>query len=96
MANELREKTINGFFWQLGQKISCQLISFGISVVLARLLSPNDYGVVAICSMFLMLVGIIIDGGLGTALIQKKVLLSAKSQRLITPLSAMPTNRYCG
>lgn len=72
MANELREKTINGFFWQLGQKISCQLISFGISVVLARLLSPNDYGVVAICSMFLMLVGIIIDGGLGTALIQKK------------------------
>lgn len=72
MANELREKTINGFFWQLGQKISCQLISFGISVVLARLLSPNDYGVVAICSMFLMLVDIIIDGGLGTALIQKK------------------------
>lgn len=68
----IRDKTITGFFWQLLQKTSCQLIGFGVSVMLARLLSPGEYGVVAICSMFLVFVGIFIEGGLGTALIQMK------------------------
>lgn len=74
MANSenIKSKTISGFFWKLSQKVLCQVVSFGISVVLARILLPSDYGVVAICSMFLILTGIFIDGGLGTALIQKK------------------------
>lgn len=72
VENSLKNKTVNGFFWQLAQRVSCQLISFGISVILARLLAPNDYGIVAICSMLLVLIGLLIDGGLGTALIQKK------------------------
>ena len=70
--NNIKGKTITGFFWQLSQKVLCQVVSFGISVVLARILLPSDYGVVAICSMFLILTGIFISGGLGTALIQKK------------------------
>lgn len=68
----IKGKTISGFFWQLSQKVLCQVVSFGISVVLARILLPSDYGVVAICSMFLILAGIFISGGLGTALVQKK------------------------
>lgn len=71
-SNNIRGKTISGFFWQLSQKVLCQVVSFGISVVLARILLPSDYGVVAICSMFLILTGIFISGGLGTALVQKK------------------------
>ena len=70
--NNIKNKTVTGFFWQLSQKVLCQVVSFGISVVLARLLLPSDYGVVAICSMFLVLTGIFIGGGLGTALVQKK------------------------
>lgn len=71
-TKSIKHKTITGFFWQFLQKISCQAISFSVSVVLARLLRPDEYGVVAICSMFLILTGIFIEGGLGTALIQKK------------------------
>ena len=71
-ANNIKNKTITGFFWQLSQKVLCQIISFGISVVLARILLPDDYGVVAICSMFLLLTSTFISGGLSTALIQKK------------------------
>lgn len=70
--NNIKNKTVTGFFWQLSQKVLCQVVSFGISVVLARLLLPSDYGVIAICSMFLVLTGIFIGGGLGTALVQKK------------------------
>lgn len=62
--NNIKGKTITGFFWQLSQKVLCQVVSFGISVVLARILLPSDYGVVAICSMFLILTGIFISGGL--------------------------------
>ncbi len=71
-SDNIKGKTITGFFWQLSQKVLCQVVSFGISVVLARILLPSDYGVVAICSMFLILTGIFIGGGLGTALVQKK------------------------
>lgn len=74
-TKSIKHKTITGFFWQFLQKISCQAISFSVSVVLARLLRPDEYGVVAICSMFLILTGIFIEGGLGTALIQKKMLM---------------------
>lgn len=70
--SNIKNKTVTGFFWQLSQKVLCQVVSFGISVVQARLLLPSDYGVIAICSMFLVLTGIFIGGGLGTALVQKK------------------------
>ncbi len=58
--------------WQFSQKILLQLISFSVSVVLARLLMPEDYGIVAICGMIMVLIGILVDSGLGLSLIQKK------------------------
>lgn len=72
MDNSLKEKTINGMLWTFLQKFSGQLISFIISAILARILSPSDYGIVAIAGMFLILMSIFSDGGLGPALIQKK------------------------
>lgn len=71
-SDNLKSKTISGIFWQFLQKISNQSVSFIVSVVLARLLSPDDYGVVALAGMFTVLLGIFSDGGLGPALIQKK------------------------
>lgn len=59
-------------FWQFLQKTGAQLIGFVVSVILARLLVPEDYGVVALAGMFLVLMGVFSDGGLGQALIQKK------------------------
>ena len=72
MEENLKQKTINGMLWQFLQKISGQLISFIISVILARILSPSDYGLVALAGMFLVLMGIFSNGGLAPALIQKK------------------------
>ena len=58
--------------WKLLERISSQLVSFIISIVLARILMPDDYGVIAIILVFINLANVIIDGGLNTALIQKK------------------------
>lgn len=69
---ELKQKTISGLFWQFCQKGVGQLVSFGISVVLARLLMPEEFGVVALAGMFTQLLGLFIGCGMGTALIQKK------------------------
>lgn len=72
MEDNLKQKTINGMLWQFLQKVSGQLVSFVISVILARILAPTDYGLVALAGMFLGLLGIFSNGGLGPALIQQK------------------------
>lgn len=71
-TNELKDKTVSGMFWSFAQKISSQLVSFFITVVLARILTPDDYGIVALAGLFLVLMSVFSDGGLGQALIQKK------------------------
>lgn len=58
--------------WKLMERISSQLVSFVISIVLARILMPEDYGIIAITLVFINLANVIVDGGLNTALIQKK------------------------
>lgn len=70
--SDLKSKALSGLFWQMMQRTIMQLISFGVSVVLARMLMPEDFGVVALSGMFIILIGIFIDSGLGTALVQKK------------------------
>lgn len=72
MAEDLKQKTISSLFWQFCQKGVGQIVSFVISVVLARLLMPEEFGVVALAGMFTVLTGIFIDCGMGIALIQKK------------------------
>lgn len=59
-------------FWQFVQNIGSQAVSFVVSVILARLLLPEDYGVVGLAGMFLGLFGIFSSGGLAPAIIQKK------------------------
>ena len=72
MDNNLKSKTLSGVIWQFSQKILGQFFSFIVTVILARLLSPSDYGVVALACMFNVLVGIFVSGSMDAALIQKK------------------------
>ena len=65
---ELKNKTLSGIFWNFAQKLVNQSFHFIVTVVLARLLMPEDYGVVAIAGMFTALLGIFMNGGLGAAL----------------------------
>lgn len=71
-VSQLKNKTIKGVLWHSFQKASTQLLSFVISVVLARMLSPDDFGLVALTSIFLTVANVLADSGLGTSLVQKK------------------------
>lgn len=71
-AQEIKLKTISGFFWRFGERICAQLVTFVVSVVLARILMPEDYGIIAIVSVFIAIADVFITSGLGTSLIQKK------------------------
>lgn len=72
VTNELKAKTLSGLTWQFAQRILGQFLSFVVTVILARMLMPNDYGVVALASMFCFLLGTFTDMGLNAALVQKK------------------------
>ena len=69
---ELKEKVVKGAMWTLGEKLSCQAVSFVVGMVLARLLTPTDYGTVALTAIFFAVANVLVDGGFGNALIQKK------------------------
>lgn len=71
-SKELNKKTISGIFWKFGERITAQLITFIVSIILARILLPEDYGTIALVTVFITLANVFVSSGLGTSLIQKK------------------------
>lgn len=69
--NNLRDKTISGLLWNLAEKFSCQFVTFVVGVILARLLSPADYGLIAMTAIFVGITQVLVDSGFSSALIQK-------------------------
>ncbi|MDY5576779.1 MAG: lipopolysaccharide biosynthesis protein [Lachnospiraceae bacterium] len=63
---------ISGLLWKFGERIVAQAISLIVSIILARLLSPDDYGVVAMVMVFITIANVFVSNGFGNALIQKK------------------------
>lgn len=74
---DLRDKILSGVFWQGLSNIGNFGLGFIISVILARLLTPEDFGVVAIIGVFIALFSVFIDSGFSMALVQKKELQEA-------------------
>lgn len=73
MAEEgLKNKTVKGIGWSAVDNVSQYVVSFLVSIVLARLLSPDDYGLIGIIAIFTAVCTAIINGGLFDALIRKK------------------------
>lgn len=68
----LKQKAASGMVWTALQKYSTMFIQFISGIILARLLTPYDYGCIGMLSIFMALAEIFIDGGFGSALIQKK------------------------
>ena len=68
----LKSKVTRGAVWTLLEKLSTQVVGFVVSMILARLLTPDDYGMVALTTIFFAIAGVLVDGGFGNALIQKK------------------------
>lgn len=69
---EIKRRTLSGFIWKFSEKIGVQIIQFFLQIVLARLLLPEDYGVVAIITVLISIADVFVEGGFGQALIQKK------------------------
>ena len=72
MATNLRKKTLSGMVWTSFQRFSKMGIEFISGIILARLLTPFDYGCIGMLAIFMVLAETFIDGGFGSALIQKK------------------------
>lgn len=71
-TSSLKQKAAAGMVWTAVQKYSTMIIQFISGIILARLLSPHDYGCIGMLSIFMALAETFIDGGFGSALIQKK------------------------
>lgn len=69
---ELKEKAVSGMVWTSLQRYSKMFIQFISGIILARLLTPYDYGCIGMLMIFIALAESFIDGGFGSALIQKK------------------------
>ena len=68
----MKKSAISGMIWKFAERISARFVSFLVSIILARILIPEDYSVVAIVTIFFSLSEVIISGGFNSALIQKK------------------------
>lgn len=69
---DLKHKAVNGVLWSTVQRFGTMVITFASNIALARLLSPEDFGCIAMLMIFISLANTFIDGGFGSALIQKK------------------------
>lgn len=68
----MSSKILKNFIWRFAERCGAQLVTFIVSIVLARILSPEDYGTIALVTVFTAILQVFVDSGLGTALIQKK------------------------
>lgn len=71
-TESLKEIAVSSIFWTVIQKYTMLIVNFLSSIVLARLLTPYDYGCIGMLEIFITISTIMIDSGLGSALLQKK------------------------
>lgn len=72
MENSFQKKIVSSMIWRFGERMLAQVVTFVVSVVLARLLSPSDYGNIALLMIFIELADVFVVHGFGAALVQKK------------------------
>lgn len=73
MAEEnLKNKAINGVFWTALDKVGVKGVTFIVSIIIARILTPADYGTIGMILVFMTIANIFIDSGISQALIQKQ------------------------
>ncbi len=71
MSNSLSQKAVNGVSWSFIDNISNQGITFLIGLILARLLTPQEYGLIGIITIFISISNSIVDSGFSSALVRK-------------------------
>ena len=72
MSKSIKKKTVSGAAWSAADTFLSQGVAFIVGIVLARLLSPSEYGLIGICNIFILILNGVIDSGFSSALIRKK------------------------
>lgn len=71
MANK-KNGIKSGLIWSFGERITAQLVSTVVTIVLARLLDPTHYGIISIVTVFISFCNVFVTSGMGSAIVQKK------------------------
>ena len=72
MPQSVRSQLLHGVVWNFVEKVLMRGASFIIGIILARLLSPSDFGLIGMLAIFVAISNVFIEGGLAKALIQRK------------------------
>lgn len=72
LKTSIKQKTMKGIMWNAIEKFLVKGTSFAISIVLARILAPSDYGLIGMLAIFIALSNVFIESGFAKALIQKQ------------------------
>ena len=72
MSKSKNNNIIGGLIWSFGERISAQLVSTVVSIIIARILSPDHYGIISIVTIFISFLNVFVTAGFGNALVQKK------------------------
>ena len=68
---EKKKSVLTNMAWRFAERVGAQGVKLIVELVLARLLMPDDYGVIALVAIFITILNVFVDSGLGSALIQK-------------------------
>ena len=71
-ANYNKRSVFTGFLWRFFERVGAQGVKLLVEIILARILLPDDYGIIALVTVFITILNVFVDSGLGNALIQKK------------------------
>lgn len=72
MSKNGAKKITSGFLWTFGERITAQLVSTIVTIVLARLLDPAHYGIISIVTVLISICNVFVIGGFGSAIVQKR------------------------
>jgi len=73
MSKSVQKRTVlSGIFWQFAERFGAQLVTFVVSIVLARMLSPEHYGTISILLIFINIANVFVSNSFNTSLVQKK------------------------
>lgn len=72
MSDSLTTKTVHGVAWSFAERFSVQGVTFLLELIIARIIGPESYGLIAMLAIFMAVSQVFIDGGFSSALIQRK------------------------
>lgn len=72
MNEDVKKKTIVNLVWRYAERCGAQVIQFVVQIILARLLTPSDYGIIGLITVFISISLVFAQSGLGQALVQRK------------------------